>query len=326
QSSTLADTTSSAWWYHSVVVPSELSAYHLGTISQPPRRTRPMTGFGTMAFARALLNRKPTRLIKHAVVALRGLSQEHANVLCSDYSDVTVPQIPFHQYMYEKFKPFHKYTAIECSVTGRKYTFEEVRVKSRNLSKSIRQKLKLQKDDIVAIFLPNIPEYIICCLGIMEAGLVVTTMNPIYTAEEVSKQLLDSNAKAIITLNQNNLVNTVNAAIRMAKKTLPVIAVKEKENDDLYQGCIDLRELIDQNTDISDFYCDGTDRLAFLPYSSGTTGLPKGVELTHLNLVSNLSQVAHPDFNTLVPANGNFQEIVPGVLPMYHIYGFMVIL
>nr|CAH7765011.1 unnamed protein product [Callosobruchus chinensis] len=209
---------------------------------------------------------------------------------------------------------------LECSTTGRKYTFEEVRVRSRNLSKSIRKKLKLQKDDIVAILLPNIPEYIICCLGIMEAGLVVTTMNPIYTAEEVAKQLVDSDARAIITLNQNNLISTANTAIKMAKKTLPIIAVKEKENDDLHQSCIDFRELVDTNTDMPDFDCGSADRLALLPYSSGTTGLPKGVELTHNNLVSNLCQVAHPDVNALIPAN------VPGVLPMFHIYGFMVIL
>nr|CAI5829801.1 unnamed protein product [Callosobruchus analis] len=255
-----------------------------------------------MAFARTLLNNKPTRLIKQAIVALRGLSQEHPHVLCSDHSDVTIPEITFHQYMYEKFQPFYKYTAVECSITGRKYTFEEVRVKSRNLSKSLRKKLKLEKDDIVAIFLPNIPEYIFCCLGIMEAGLVVTTMNPIYTAEEVAKQLLDSNAKAIITLNQSNLVNTAKTAIQIAKKTLPVIAIKEKENDDLYQTCIDFKELTDTNTDIPDLHCDCIDRLAFLPYSSGTTGLPKGVELTHNNLVSNCVklpiQVKFPRNNT----------------------------
>ncbi|CAH2003974.1 unnamed protein product [Acanthoscelides obtectus] len=279
-----------------------------------------------MGFWRVILSRKPTRVLKQALSGLRELSQAvaHPNILYSDREDVEVPRIPVHQYIYAKIEPFHKYTFTECSVTGRKYTYEEVRVKARNLSKSIVKKLRLQKDDVVAIFLPNIPEYPICCLGIMEAGLAVTTMNPIYTAEEISKQILDSNAKAMITLNQNNLTSTAEAAIKMAKRTLPIIVIKDKECDDLCRSCIDFGELVDTNTDIPDFDHEGLDRMAFLPYSSGTTGLPKGVELTHNNLVSNLCQGAHQDFNKFVSANGNFQEVIPAVLPMFHIYGFMV--
>ncbi|CAH2003979.1 unnamed protein product [Acanthoscelides obtectus] len=97
-----------------------------------------------------------------------------------------------------------------------------------------------------------------------------------------------------------------------------------QECDDLCRSCIDFGELVDTNTDIPDFDHEGLDRMAFLPYSSGTTGLPKGVELTHNNLVSNLCQGAHQDFNKFVSANGNFQEVIPAVLPMFHIYGFMV--
>lgn len=70
----------------------------------------------------------------------------------------------------------------ECGLTGRKYTYEELRRKSTNLNKALRKKLNLQKRDVVAILLPNIPEYPICLLGSIEAGLTVTTINPAYTS------------------------------------------------------------------------------------------------------------------------------------------------
>lgn len=69
----------------------------------------------------------------------------------------------------------------ECGVTGRKYTYDEVRIKSRNLNRALRKKLKLAKGDVVAVLLPNVPEYPICLLGTHEGGMVATTINPIYT-------------------------------------------------------------------------------------------------------------------------------------------------
>nr|XP_023013313.1 probable 4-coumarate--CoA ligase 1 [Leptinotarsa decemlineata] len=68
-----------------------------------------------------------------------------------------------------------------------------------------------------------------------------------------------------------------------------------------------------------------TNDLAFLPYSSGTTGLPKGVELTHNNLVSMNAQAIHPDYQLFDTPSETFQDIIPGVLPMFHIYGFTIL-
>lgn len=70
----------------------------------------------------------------------------------------------------------------ECSVSGKKYTFEELRRKSNNLNKALRKNLKLKQGDVIAVLLPNIPEFPICLLGSLEAGLTVTTINPLYTA------------------------------------------------------------------------------------------------------------------------------------------------
>ncbi|KAH1021030.1 hypothetical protein HUJ04_010603, partial [Dendroctonus ponderosae] len=69
----------------------------------------------------------------------------------------------------------------ECAVTGRKYTYKQIMDYSLALNKSLRKKLKLQSGDIVAVLLPNVPEMPIATLGILKAGLVVTTINPLYT-------------------------------------------------------------------------------------------------------------------------------------------------
>lgn len=66
-------------------------------------------------------------------------------------------------------------------MTGRKYTYKQIMDYSFALNKSLRKKLKLQSGDIVAVFLPNVPEMPIATLGILKAGLVVTTINPLYT-------------------------------------------------------------------------------------------------------------------------------------------------
>ncbi|CAH1997337.1 unnamed protein product [Acanthoscelides obtectus] len=73
-----------------------------------------------------------------------------------------------------------------------------------------------------------------------------------------------------------------------------------------------------------DFHYTDPDSLAFLPYSSGTTGLPKGVQLIHRNIVANLCQSSHPSSNLIETATDSYQEVIPVVLPMFHIYGFSV--
>ncbi|CAH2003982.1 unnamed protein product [Acanthoscelides obtectus] len=150
------------------------------------------------------------------------------NILKSDVLELDIPRTSVHEYFYERIEKFYKYTAVECSETGRKYSYEEVRCKARNLSKYLIKKLKLQKGDVVAILSPNIPEYMITCLGILEAGLVITSMNPIYTADEVYKQLVDSSAKVLITLNDGAISKTAKTAVKMTKKQLPIIVIKDK--------------------------------------------------------------------------------------------------
>ena len=74
----------------------------------------------------------------------------------------------------------------ECGITGRSYTYDDIRIKSTNLNRSLRKKFKLQTGDVIAICLPNIPEYFICVFAAFLANLTVTTLNPVYTSGKLA--------------------------------------------------------------------------------------------------------------------------------------------
>ncbi|CAH1114450.1 unnamed protein product [Psylliodes chrysocephalus] len=245
------------------------------------------------------------------------------NVIFSPSQDIVIPECTVTEWIYSKMEPFNKYTAVECVDTGKKYTFEQVRRKAGNLSKALRKNWNLEPGDVVAIYMSNSPDFFVACLGILEAELIITTINHMYKADEISKQLTDSFAKVIITQPQN--FSEVKKAFQQNKNDLPIISVKNKENDSLPEGCINFEELINTTLDFSIGITRKAEDLAFLPYSSGTTGVPKGVEITQRNIVAMGIQTIHPDYKMMEPPTDNHQDMVPGILPMYHIYGFMML-
>lgn len=114
---------------------------------------------------------------------------------------------------------------------------------------------------------------------------------------------MNSSAKAVITL--TSLAKTIEAAVAKSNKKIPIITVKTRESEPNVQGTVDFRELIETRCDVDSRPDIDPEAVAFLPYSSGTTGLPKGVMLTNLNLVANSQQGAHPDISLFEPAEGN---------------------
>ncbi|XP_025829782.1 probable 4-coumarate--CoA ligase 3 [Agrilus planipennis] len=108
-------------------------------------------------------------------------------------------------------------------------------------------------------------------------------------------------------------------ATKLSKKNIPIITIKTQVSESTERGSINFTELTDIKYDNDDFIFPKIDDIAVMPYSSGTTGLPKGVELTHRNLVSNITQISN--FNLHIPTTETYQEAIPAVLPMFHIYG-----
>ncbi|KAI8432391.1 hypothetical protein MSG28_004791 [Choristoneura fumiferana] len=209
---------------------------------------------------------------------------------------------------------------------GRGYTYEQGFKLSNVFSANLRKKFKIKDGDAVAVMLPNIPDYPIVAMGILGAGGVITSINPIYTAHEVQRQLTSSNAKIIVTIPE--ITDVVKNALKMAKLDLPIIVIRSDETA-VPEGTIAFNELSENvNVDLS---CLKEVRrtakdLCFLPYSSGTTGVPKGVQLTNANIVSNCDQINEPIIKSHNETTDSHQDAVMSVLPFFHIYGASVIM
>ncbi|MEZ5714150.1 MAG: AMP-binding protein [Paracoccaceae bacterium] len=163
---------------------------------------------------------------------------------------------------------------------------------------------------VLALMAPNIPEYCIVFHASAWAGGTVTTINPTYTAHEVNHQLLDAEADVLVTIAM--FADTAREAIKGTRVREIVII------GDAPEGMVPLAELMGPPLE-EQSPVPVEDHVVALPYSSGTTGLPKGVMLTHRNLVVNIDQA-------LVPADVATGELTIAFLPFFHIYGLQVLM
>lgn len=248
-------------------------------------------------------------------------------IVKSSLPDVEIPDISISDYVWQRLDQWPDKVAVECGVTGRRYRYAEMRELCRRFAASLRR-AGLQRGDTLTIVMPNTAEWPIILLGAMEAGLVVSTANPHYTAGEIMRQLRDCQPNAMVTLSA--ILPTVQEAITLAgtqPKPLIVIAPGLETASDIPAGTVDLRQMLQDGVDTSGVRFTGyVDDVVVLPYSSGTTGLPKGVMLSHRNIVSNIAQLNnHHEMRVSEPALGSHQDVVPAVLPFYHIYGMSVL-
>tara|TARA_R110002167_G_scaffold178598_7_gene378363 strand:- start:2068 stop:3726 length:1659 start_codon:yes stop_codon:yes gene_type:complete len=217
---------------------------------------------------------------------------------------------------------------------GKSITFGELDRLSRDFAAYL-QDSGLKKGDAVAIMMPNLIQYPVALFGILRAGMVVVNVNPLYTARELQHQLKDSNAQAIVIVEnfaktlgdviENTEVKTVlltslgdmlsplkklitNFAVKYVKKLVPeyVLPKAQSFTQALKRGAKKnyTRPLV-----------EGSD-LAFLQYTGGTTGVSKGAMLSHRNIVANLEQTSNILETIIDPG----KELVITALPLYHIF------
>lgn len=217
-----------------------------------------------------------------------------------------------------------------CGNTNRSLTYAELRDQCAAVAVRLHcPKLGFKERDVIAVSLPNCIEFPVAALGILEAGMVVTSINPIYTADEISRQLISSKVKFLIGSVDGYPI--LKDAIEKTKQHIRIACVKSLPEQSMPEGAIDFSELSDP-TGISLTMLRNPkinpNELAFLPYSSGTTGIPKGVMLNHNNITANLAQIGspYPTDTIIQPTTDDFQDVIPCVLPFFHIYGFTVLL
>lgn len=201
------------------------------------------------------------------------------------------------------------------------------------------KELGVKKGDKVALYLPNSPQFIIAYFAILENGAVVTPMNPLYTAREVTHQVKDAEANTIICLDllyknvrqadvriDNIVVTNIADFVSSMKRTLGRLFKNIPYEDIEYDGGVySFKKLIqDHKPERLNVKVNPDEDLAVLPYTGGTTGIPKGVMLTHKNIVSNIYQSYKYFEGYGIFKEG--QEVLVALLPFYHIYGQTVIM
>jgi acyl-CoA synthetase (AMP-forming)/AMP-acid ligase II len=191
------------------------------------------------------------------------------------------------------------------SAEGASYTFAELWAAVRGMARALQDE-GIVKGDMVGIYAPNSAEYAVALHGALLAGATVTTLNPLYREREVEHQLGDAGAKVVFTLGP--LVPVIDAV----KHELPQLKHVHK----LESAWEMARSAKGAPAPVS---IDPEKDVAVLPYSSGTTGLPKGVMLSHQNLTANIRQ-------TLATNLMSDADVTLDILPFYHIYGMMVLL
>ncbi|XP_066592027.1 uncharacterized protein [Prorops nasuta] len=247
-------------------------------------------------------------------------------IIRSPFSETSYPSIFLPEFIWKNIRHYENKIALECGVTGRKYTFAESRDASNYVARSLVN-LGLKQGDVVALITPNLPETALAFLGILEAGLVVTTVNPFYTVDETAKQLKQSNAKAIICAAE--VSSTAQAAAKFSlPPESPLIVISDGTNSPP-EGSIPFLDLISKGKSLPRLppVLRTPNDLAVLPFSSGTTGMPKGVMLSDINLISDITMVESTlgtDF--LRPTTDSYQEVIPAVLPFFHIFGMTIIM
>lgn len=241
-------------------------------------------------------------------------------------------------YLKQTAEKFPEKTAIHFM--GKELTYKQVYNYAKKLAAYL-QSLGIEKGDRVAIMLPNTPQSIISYYAILMAGGIVVQTNPLYMERELEYQMKDSGAKAIITLDilfprvskvisNTDLENVIVTAIKdylpfpknivypfIQKKQYGIIVnVKHEGQNHLFT------EIMKQPAgQIKEYDFDFEEDLALLQYTGGTTGFPKGVMLTHKNLVANAAMC-----NAWLYKCKPGEETVLGILPFFHVYGMTAVL
>lgn len=225
------------------------------------------------------------------------------------YPDVSIPEVSLTDFILKSTAEFKDKTALIDGPTGRAFTYAEFGKAVHRVAASLHRR-GFRKEDVFGIFSTNCPEYAIMFHAVALLGGINTTLNPLYTAEEAASQLKDCRARFLVT---------APAFIDKARAAANQSNIEELFVFGQAEGTTSFRSLIENDDQAPDVQINPKEDLVALPYSSGTTGLPKGVMLTHHNLVANMCQMDGLEY---------FQrdDTLLCVLPLFHIYGLVVVL
>jgi len=195
-------------------------------------------------------------------------------------------------------------------------TFADLSRDVKSVAHEFRHRLGFVEGDRALLVSPNHADYFTAVHAVLQLGGVCSPANPLYAAREIAMQLKDSGAKVVVT-HPLCLQATVGALEEtQSSKDVTIVVLGDAVPPEAPAGTLCFDELKDSGKSV-DAVAVAADDLAILPYSSGTTGLPKGTMITHKNLVANVQQFIWPE----VRFYGDSATIL-SPLPLFHIYGF----
>ena len=226
----------------------------------------------------------------------------------SPLPEVDIPEVPITEFVLRRVADHPDRPAIIDGPSGRSYTFQQLSDAIHALAGGLSNR-GFGAGSTLALMAPNVPEYAIVFHAVAVVGGTVTTINPTYGAEEVAFQLRDAGATELVTIGMFAEVALAAAA---------EVGITEVITLDGAEGTTSILSIFGEP--VAQTPVDVREDVVVLPYSSGTTGLPKGVMLTHHNLVANICQCDHAIVYT---PDG---EVALAFLPFFHIYGMQVLM
>jgi acyl-CoA synthetase (AMP-forming)/AMP-acid ligase II len=251
------------------------------------------------------------------------------HVYTSPFPPLPIPDLPITALVLAHAARLADKPALVDAASGRTLTYGALRDQAQHFAANLTS-CGFRPRDVVAILMPNLPEYAVAFHGVLLAGGVCTTVNPGYTAGEIHHQCLDAGATRLVT---------VPACLDVARAAAAGTGVQEilvvgGEPAAIAAAASAARAAGLGGPSVTPFaamllppaggppplrHAASPDDLVVLPYSSGTTGVSKGVMLTHRNLVANVVQTS-----ALVGLRES--DVMMAVLPFFHIYGMQVMM
>ncbi|GFO49197.1 4-coumarate--coa ligase 1-like [Plakobranchus ocellatus] len=282
-------------------------SYSLGCSSVPSPRPPALLAIPTAP---------PTRWASKATTADYGQSPITSdNILRSPLPDIHIPDdIPWHQIVFDLCDKYKDKIAVEEFLTGRKYTYTQLKDASFRVASALCRK-GYRKGDVILAFAVNNVDYSVLMVACAANGVWFSAANPNFTPAELARQLQNSGARGLcISAHLAGVAKEAMENREFPNNVMDLFTFDEASGFQPFQELLD-----DDGKAFPDVDLDVKKDVLFLPYSSGTTGFPKGVMLSHHNCVANMFQVSKvfsPDES----------DRCLGLLPMYHTFGMIVIL
>lgn len=246
--------------------------------------------------------------------------------------------IPVQEYLTRAYHDYPEKVAIHF--LGKDITYHELYESSLKFANYLRT-LGIQKGDRVAIMLPNCPQNVIGYYGILYAGAIVVQTNPLYTEREIAYQMKDSGAKAILSLDilypriskvvketdlENLIITGIKDYLPFPKNLLYPFVQKKQYGFTVKVEHRGMNHLFPEVMKVGraekiDVPFDFEEDVAILQYTGGTTGFPKGVMLSHKNLISNATMC-----DAWLYKSKKGEGTILGILPFFHVYGMTTVL